>query len=238
MGNMKRNSVQPLYLQLSELLENKISSGVYKAGDKIPTEADLSNDYQISRITVRKGIETLVEKGILIKKPGIGTFVAENKIHRNMDGIQGFSENCAMLGKSCESVLLAAELVPATVVDREKLKLPKNSQVIRIFRLRMGDGVPIVLEENRFPTKFAFLFAEDLTGSLYNLLREHNFSPTHGSTDINICTITKEEAELLQIEEGKPELLSTCITYDQNGDPIHIGKSIFVLERYTLSIVT
>ncbi len=226
-----------MYHQLAEILENQISSGTLHKGEQIPTETQLCAAYGVSRITVRKGIETLVEKEILVKKPGIGTFVAETKLLRRMTGIQSFTENCAQSGRTASSELLAAELITATAADRELLKLPAESKVIRILRLRLGDGIPIILEDNHFPPKYAFLLAEDLTGSLYQLLRDKGIIPTHGSTEIDIRRLSAEDAALLQVSEGTTELLTRCVTVDQNGEPIHTGTNTIILERYRLTVI-
>lgn len=89
----------PLYKQLFEVIEQQISDGELKEGQQLMTEAELSAEYGVSRITVRKALELLVEDGILVKRQGVGAFVAERKMHRRVEGIMGFTQNCAAEGK-------------------------------------------------------------------------------------------------------------------------------------------
>ena len=237
MKPLSKHSEQPLYRQLANMLEEKITLGELKPGDQIMTEAELSEFYQVSRITVRKGIELLVDQGVLVKRPGIGTFISERKIQRNMSGILGFTANCEQMGKKSSSILLAAELVPASVVDIEHLKLRQNSSIIRILRLRLCDGVPGISEENRFPQEYAFLLAEDLCGSLYSLLAGRGIKIMSGKMDIDICSLTEKEAGLLESEQGKPMLLTKALVYDADGIPVHYGKNIINMDRYKLTII-
>lgn len=237
MKPLLKHSAQPLYRQLAAMLKEKIRCGELKSGEQIMTEAELSDFYHVSRITVRKGIELLVDEGILVKRPGIGTFISEQKIQRNVSGVLGFTANCDQMGKKSSSTLLAAELVPANVVDIENLKLRQNSSVIRILRLRLCDDVPVIIEENRFPQQYAFLLGEDLRGSLYSLLAERGIKTASGKLDIGICSLTENEAQLLNSEPGKPMLLTKALVCDADGNPIHYCKNIINMDRYKLTII-
>ena len=108
MEKLKKGSSVPLYKQLFEVIEQQISDGELKEGQQLMTEAELSAEYGVSRITVRKALELLVEDGILVKRQGVGAFVAERKMHRRVEGIMGFTQNCAAEGKKAGAVLLAA----------------------------------------------------------------------------------------------------------------------------------
>ena len=99
MKPLLKHSAQPLYRQLAAMLKEKIRCGELKPGEQIMTEAELSDFYQVSRSTVRKGIELLVDEGILVKRPGIGTFVSEQKIQRNVSGVLGFTATAIKWGK-------------------------------------------------------------------------------------------------------------------------------------------
>ena len=99
MGELNKSSSVALYQQLVDEIKEMISSGKLSEGDRIMTELELSRNYDISRITVRKAIEILVEEGILIKKQGIGTFVAGKRLTRNMGVFMGFSQNCEANGQ-------------------------------------------------------------------------------------------------------------------------------------------
>ena len=123
MSKLNKESSVALYQQLIDEIKDQIASGKLTTGDRLMTEFELSQEYNVSRITVRKAIEVLVEENILIKKQGIGTFVAEKKLTRNVGVFMGFTSNCIQDGKTPSTKLLAAELVKATTVDVKNLDL-------------------------------------------------------------------------------------------------------------------
>lgn len=236
MGQLKKDSSVPLYQQLVNEIKDQISNGSLKASGRIMTEQELSKEYDISRITVRKAIELLVEEEILIKKQGIGTFVAEKKINRDMSTCMGFTRSCELEGRKASSRLITADLIPATVSDINSLELKEGERVIRIIRIRYCDEMPVIVEENHFSQKFAFLLGCDLTGSLHQLLTENNSAPVRGKKKIGICHANEMEKEYLQVAEGEALLLTRDIGYDRENIPIYCSKSVINPDRYTLSI--
>jgi len=162
MGELNKSSSVALYQQLVDEIKEMISSGKLSEGDRIMTELELSRNYDISRITVRKAIEILVEEGILIKKQGIGTFVAGKRLTRNMGVFMGFSQTCEANGQKPGTKLLSASLTNPVGSDEKTLGLAENEKVIVLRRLRLIDDVPVILEENHFSQKYAFLLGEDL----------------------------------------------------------------------------
>ena len=117
---MIKNSMVPLYQQLSEKIKQQITDGKLKAGDKLMTEAEFSQHFEVSRITVRKAIELLADDGFVVRKQGIGTFVAEKKLHRVVDNqIISFTEMSKMDGHVPSAELITAEYMT--------LSYPRNS---------------------------------------------------------------------------------------------------------------
>lgn len=236
MSKLNKDSSVPLYQQLVNEIKDQISNGNLKTGDRIMTEQELSKEYDISRITVRKAIEMLVEEEILIKKQGIGTFVAERKINRDMSVCMGFTRSCELEGRKASSRLITADLVPARSSDIRALGLKEGERVIRIIRIRYCDDMPVIVEENHFSQKYAFLLGCDLTGSLHQLLTDNNSAPVIGKKNIGICHANEKEKEYLQVAEGEALLLAKDIGYDRDNVPIYYCKSVINPERYTLSI--
>lgn len=238
MEKLLKGSSIPLYKQLYQVIEKQIADGALKAGDQILTEAELSEKYGVSRITVRKALELLVEADILVKRQGVGAFVAEKRVHRRIEGIMGFTQNCVAEGKTAGAHLLAAELVDPSVVDIENLHLKSKEKVIRILRLRLSDGVPVILEENRFSQRYAFLMGEDLTTSIYQMLSDHGISLAHGTSEIEICYADSEISHLLEVPEGEALLLTKNLVFNELNEPVHTCKNIINLSRYKMTIVS
>ena len=95
---LKQDAMTPLYVQLMDTVEKDIKSGRYKPGDKIMTESEMAKTYGVSLITVRKAIGSLMEKGLVVRKQGKGTFVTKPKFSRNIKRLQSFSEMCDQMG--------------------------------------------------------------------------------------------------------------------------------------------
>lgn len=236
MGILNKDSSVPLYQQLMDEIKSQINSGVLKENERILTEIELSDKYEVSRITVRKAIALLVEDEYLVKQQGIGTFVAKRKLNREINKFMGFTQSCNYAGKKASSKLLIADSIPADVGDCEKLKLSEGERVIRIKRVRYADNVPVMIEENRFPAKYSYLLAEDLKRSIYEILKEHGVLAENGVKKITICYPSPEEESLLELEPKQALLLQKDICYDKEGNPIHLCKQVVNPLRYTIEM--
>lgn len=237
MGKLNKESSVPLYQQLVNEIKEQIREGTLKENDRVMTELEFSKAYDISRITVRKAIEMLVEEEILIKKQGIGTFVAEKKLNRDMTTFMGFTQSCEIEGRKASSKLVTADLVEASPGDIRNLELGEGERVIRIIRIRYCDDMPVILEENHFSQKYAYLLGCDLSGSLHQLLTENGSGPVNGKKNIGICYANEVEKEYLKVEMGEALLLSKDVGYDRDGTPVYYSKSVINPARYTLSVV-
>lgn len=237
MGKLNKESSVALYQQLIDEIKNQITSGKLAVGDRLMTEFELSQEYNVSRITVRKAIEVLVEENILIKTRN-RNICSRKRLTRNLETFMGFTSNCIQEGKTPSTKLLTAELVKATPVDVKNFDLKSGEKVIKINRLRISDGNPVIIEETRFSQKYAFLLGENLEGSLYEILAHNGIIVSGGKRTISICNTTKEEAELLEVEENEVMLYMKDICVDVNGTPIHSCKSIINPRRYEIIINT
>ena len=236
---MNKNSMVPLYQQLSEEIKQQMVDGKLRAGDKLMTEAEFSQHFEVSRITVRKAIELLVDDGYIIRKQGIGTFVAEKKLHRIMkDQILSFTEISKLDGQTPSSELISVGWIMPDGSTVRRLHVDENEKVLKIVRLRKNDDIPVMIEENYYSKKMEFLLEENLLGSTYEIFRKHNFIPTHSTKTVEICYATEEEARFLGIEAKQALLLQKDEVRDQNGDTIHYCKLLTNPQKYLLTIIT
>lgn len=238
---MVKNSGVPLYQQLSDEIKAQITGGKLKAGDRLMTEAEFSQQYEVSRITVRKAIELLVDEGYVMRKQGIGTFIAEKKVRRVVDSdnlVRSFSETCRMNGQEPSSELLSVEWLVPEVAVQHRLHVGEDEKVLKIVRLRKVDGIPVMVETNYYPRRMDFLLRENLTSSTYEIFREHGFIPTHAVRTVQICYATLEEAKLLGVEERQPLLLQSEETTDQNHQILHCSKVVVNSQHYRLTVIT
>ena len=173
MEGLDASSIVPLYKQLKDLILKEIKEGKLKPNQKIPTEQELSENYQISRMTVRKALAQLVDEEVLAKKQGKGTFVQEPKIVEDLDNANSFTNLCKRNGKVPGGKTLKFVLEEPSDRDIRELQLEPKEQVIHIQRVRTADNIPVMLENLYFPGHLKDILTENLDdSSLYQILQE------------------------------------------------------------------
>ena len=204
---LQQNTSVPLYRQLKDKILSDISSGKLAEGEKIPTEIELSELYNISRITVRNAVKELVAEGYLVKKQGKGTFVCLPKIERKVVHLLSFTAACDANHLPTHSVVTRREILRDYRNARQLLELESDDSVLYIQRLRIAGDAPLMLENNYYSLKrLGFLQQEDLSGSLYQLLREkYAIVPTYaGETTVEMVRADSDSAPLLKLPPGEP----------------------------------
>jgi len=229
----------PLYQQLKDILKNAIVEQTYKQGEKIPTEIELSHQYSVSRITVRKAIKELSEEGLLVKKQGKGTFVKRKKLHRKIEHLVSFSDACKENDMTPSAVVLSKQVVIFDKALAENYNVPQGTKMIEIKRLRKADAVPVMLEINYFDyEKFHFLLDETLETSLYQLL-EHKYGIVINATKDTYLDVVKADmalSKLLEVGGGEPLFSVHAQVYDKNDQRVHFAKEYIVCERYRYAL--
>ena len=235
---LKQDAITPLYVQLMEELETSIRNGVYKPGDKIMTEAEMAKEYGVSLITVRKAVGSLMEKGLVVRKQGKGTFVTKPKYSRNMKKLQSFTEMCEQMGVKPGAQVLENRLIMADKKVADRLGIEPGSNVVYISRLRLADGEPVQVEKSYFPLKYAFLLEEDLNnGPMFECLKEKAGAKVASSEKmIELCRATAEEAALMDVKKGDYLLFVKSTAYDENGEPMYAGIQLINGDRFSLYV--
>lgn len=234
--SLKRDAQMPLYQQLANEIKAQIASGELRQNEQLMTEMELSRTFGVSRITVRKALELLVEEDILSKRQGVGAFVTGKKLVRSMNVMMGFTQTCEANGQKATSRLLFAGLDEAHPTDTKLFGIPEGEAVLSLRRLRFCDNVPVMIEEVRLKRTFAYLLGEELTGSLHKLLADHGEKLVKGVKNISIAYATKEESALLGVSENTALLLQRDVSYDENGQAVYHSKSVINADRYTCTI--
>lgn len=235
---LKQDVVTPLYEQLMKEIEKDIKNGVYKPGDKIMTEAEMANVYGVSLITVRRAMGTLMDKGLVVRKQGKGTFVTKPKFSRNMKKLQSFTEMCEQMGVKPGAKMLKNGLVNSDAKIAARLGIETGSKVVYISRLRLADGEPVQIEKSYFPLRYAFLLDASFDdNSLFDYLMERAGVQVHSSEKvIELCQATAEEAGLLYIKRAAPLLLVRSTAYDTEGEPLYAGVQLINGDRFSLYV--
>jgi len=233
---LQKTSERPLYKQLMLKLRNDITAGVYPAGERIPGEQALCAHYGVSRVTVRKALEEIVQEGLLVRRQGKGTFVAQEKIKRDLGLVTSFSDACAQIGQTAETRLIERRRETATRDDQNKLGVEQGSEVLCVCRLRLSDGNPVMVEYNRFSASLSFLENEPLTGSLYQLLSDHGLVPSRAVHDISLRCAAGQVSRLLDTKPGDALLLLEQVVYDQQNRPLHLSSQWIRGDRFTFRL--
>ena len=224
----------PLYQQLYDAIKAEINCGTYLPGDRIPSEQELSQTYDVSRITVRKAMEMLTEDNIIIKRPGKGTFVTPKKIDEDLSGKQSFSLTCEYNALSSKSLILSQDVREATSFDIDQLKVPKGSQIIHLKRLRYAGETPIMVESNylRYDL-FSYIMDVDMTShSLYaEISRQFPEENRKIKRSVEISIATPEQANLLNLPKGAPLLLCHEVVTTAHGLPLFRIRQFIAGER-------
>ena len=236
MKMLQSESSSPLYHQLMQRLSEDIERGIYPVGSRIPPEHQLEESYKVSRVTVRRALAELTAEGLLERKQGKGTFVSTPKISQDLKSIHSFHDACKQNGLQCGTVVISVRETNAEAADLEELNLRDKDKVVETVRVRTADGTPVVLEKNHFSMAYAYLENENLSGSLYNILRDYGVEPKQASHDISLAFATEAQAKLLDVEPGTPLMQLHEVVYDQKGRPLHNSLQLIRGDRFLFRI--
>ncbi|MFO7322434.1 MAG: GntR family transcriptional regulator [Chloroflexota bacterium] len=223
-AHLDRASVEPLYVQLRNLIIEAIRSGELQPGQQAPSINTLCALTGISRMTVRKAIDMLVQEEWLQTTPGKGTFVAAKpKIAQSMQHLMGWTDEMRARGLTPSTQLVSVGIVPASPTIAHHLSLSPHDPVVEITRVRFADDMPLVIEiarvsEQRFPGILEVMREAE---SLYRVLHErYGLTLTRAFQSIEAGLADTASARLLKITPGAPILVTERITYDDRDRPV------------------
>ncbi|MCR4401502.1 MAG: GntR family transcriptional regulator [Firmicutes bacterium] len=236
---LNRDNPTPLYYQLAEEIRSRIESNEYVIGEAIPPEPELEQLFRVSRVTVRNAIDLLVSQGLLVKRPGKGTFVRAAKVTQPLNVISSWTETMLARGVKVETRELRVEekLPPARVA--EVLCLQPDEPVVEVFRLRMANGEPMTLMTNYLVTSIGRpLMKIGVTDeSLYRVLEEKLGVVLASAEEIvQALAADGEQAKRLGVKRGFPLIQVARVTYDSEGTPIEYVTVVSRADRYQYSV--
>lgn len=236
---MRSKSPLPLYYRIYLDLREKITNGTWKSGDELPSETELRDTYACARQTVRQGLSRLAQDGLIVRRHGVGTFVAEDQIVQPVGRIYSTSETIRARGEQPDTVVLAVDEVPADDF-RTRLGLPDDVDVVyKLRRLRLANNHPLALMTTYIPSDLVPDFRTIIrkTGSLYEVFEAHyGFHLTEATEVVGATKLNAADAELLACESGDPALLVERTTHIDSGRIIESLTELFRYDRFKMSI--
>jgi DNA-binding GntR family transcriptional regulator len=231
-----RDSPIPLYFQIAQQLERAIDSGEFAPGSRLDNEIELADRMAVSRPTLRKAIERLVDQGLLVRRRGLGTIVVPRRVRRPI-ALTSLYDDLETAGRTPSTQVLSLEEEPASAHVASMLAVDEGVPVFVVERLRLADGEPLALMHNWLPTRISPVTAEGLARQgLYQLLRRHGIVPQLAHQVVGARQATTREARLLGIPRGATVLTMQRTTYDSSGQPVEYGAHAYVAERYSFEM--
>jgi GntR family transcriptional regulator len=229
----------PAYLQLGEKLRRAIQQGELPAGSVLPPERELAEMLGLSRMTIRRALESLAEAHYIESRQGSGTYILPRRLEQPLDRVMGFTDEVQNLGFRPGSVLLEAKRVPADKDVSGALALSENDIVLRISRLRTADDEPLAVQTSHLLPLLSDLSIEHLKrkGSLYQTLEDlYEIRPSVAKQSVSARLPLQREQELLAISETTPVLALERTTFDTEGKAFEYVKSVYRSDKYRLRL--
>jgi GntR family transcriptional regulator len=198
-------------------------------GDPLPSEAELCERFSVSRMTVRQALQELTNDGLVERRRGQGTFVAHRPVHRHPGVFLSFTEEMNRRGMQATSRLLSAGLDDPRRSETLDLGLAPDSQVVRVVRVRLADGVPVALEDAALVPELGWVLDEDLGG--------RGTVATRATGTITARLARASETELLDLTPQSALLVELRILFDQEGQVFERTETRYVADRYVIDVV-
>jgi Transcriptional regulators len=229
---LDRASPVPLYFQVSLQLEAAIDRGDLVAGHRLDNEIELADSLGVSRPTMRRAIQELVDKGLLVRKRGVGTQVVHGTLKRRVE-LSSLFDDLAKSHRNPTTEVLRVGRCPADHDIAVALGVDVGDEVVAIERLRRADGEALAVMRNWLPPDLAPTEDGLRTHGLYALMRSFGVHMRIANQRIGAIAATAVDARLLGVKRGAPLLTMERITYDDGGRPVELGRHVYRAESYT-----
>ena len=231
-----RNSPVPLYFQVAQHLEDAIHSGALATGTLFQNEVDLAASLGLSRPTMRRAMQHLVDKGLVVRRRGVGTRVVQPKLRRPLE-LTSLNDDLARAGKKPSTEVLSFKRVEADDDVAERLDVPEGTLVLELVRLRRADGEPIARMTNYLPERLAVFSEDDLV--------DHGLYEPHPEPGCRAALRHPDAGRPERHRRGGPDargiqgaalITAQRVTYDDHGSAVEFGNHVYASSRYTFEV--
>lgn len=232
---INKDSEVPIYIQLKEYIQQQIAQGHLQPGGRVMSETEISEKFQISRITVRKAYGELVNEGYLVRKKGKGTFIKDIRF-REEASATSFSRTCQKLGMVPSSKVVEVGFVKADQRLVEALEATPGQSVAYTVRIRYANNMPVRLERNYYAEPYKDIIQENLEGSIRRILfsKYDIIEPRQICSTVEIAYTNAEESKLLGTKRNAPVLKVVGVGYNEMEKPIYLSEMLHLPDRCVL----
>lgn len=235
--SVDRASPVPLYYQVAQEMEQAIESGALPAGTRLDNEIALAEQLGLSRPTMRRAIEYLVDRGLLVRKRGVGTQVVKPQVRRPLE-LTSLHDDLSRAGKSPRTQVLSLATEPAGPHVARALQVEEGEPVLTLERLRFAGDEPLALMRNHVRSGLVTLDPDQLeTTGLYERLRAAGVRIQLASQTIGAVSAGAAQARLLGEKRGAPLLTMHRTAFDDEGRPVEYGDHLYRASLYSFELV-
>ena len=234
---LDRHSVVPLYYQIRQDLLEDIRAGALKPGQLVPSEQEISARLGVCRMTARQALKSLCDLGIVYSERGNGTFVAPFKMEKSFRQVLSFTEEMGARGSRPGSRVLSLESVLPRAEIAAALQLAPKERVIRLWRVRLADSLPMGVECAYMPERMCPDLPQGFDGrtSLYRTLAEKYGIRIAITDEVAEAGLADSEvSRLLHIPKGSPVFIFTRTSRVHSGQPVEYVESVYRGDRYKI----
>lgn len=233
---LDRASPVPLYFQVAQQFEKAIIDGDIAPGERLDNEIAMAKELGLSRPTMRQALQVLVDKGMLVRKRGVGTQVVHGKIRRSVE-LTSLFDDLSAAGKKPQTTVIAVGKVPADEDVARELQLKIGADVWSLERLRCVGSEPLALMHNFIPVDVVDLDAVDLAQTgLYAHLRQSGVLMRVARQRIGARRASPAEATMLHEKRGAPLLTMQRTAYDNAGRAVEYGRHAYRPDLYAFEL--
>jgi len=237
-GELNPSSIIPLYRQIAAAIEKSIQKGIYSEGAIIPPEKEFAESYGVSRVTVRQAMQSLLDKDLIIRRPGLGTFVRRKVITQTMDELLGFYPSLLKRGLKPKIQILEYRVVSPDREVAKNLNLPPGEEILRLVRQYYLNRRVLVTIEMNIPYFLAQHWTEKEAAlkNSFRLLQEHaGVKIQNAVIKIRASLASREIGEMLKIPRESPVLELRRLTFSAGQKPVEYATLFFPGDSYELT---
>ena len=227
-----RRSPVPLYYQVASQIEGAIADGTLVPGERIDTEVEIAARYGLSRPTVRQAIAELVNKGLLVRRRGVGTQVVHSQVHRQLE-LTSLHDDLTKSGRQPVTRVLSFAVERPDAAVSAALSLTDGAQVFHFERLRSDGTEPLAIMRNWVPLEVAPLTETELAErGLYDLMRASGVHISIAHQRIGATAATAAQAKLLGVSVHAPLLTLERTAFDDSGRGVEFSRTSYRADSY------